>query len=82
MKGLGGLAVNDLNFIAVKISERGECSTPKLLLWQARELYASCAKLFVLLMNVGYLKRQPGESTDEHLLLLWRISSDRLNNKF
>lgn len=56
-EGLGGWAVNDLNFIAIGVSERGECSTPELLLWQAGELYASCGKLLVLLMNVRHLKR-------------------------
>jgi hypothetical protein len=35
MEGLGRLAVNDLNFIAVKISERCERSAPELLFWQA-----------------------------------------------
>jgi hypothetical protein len=35
----------------------------------------------VLLVYVRYLERQTGEATNEHLLFLWSISSDRLNNE-
>ena len=75
------MAVDDLNFIAVRVTERGECSAPELPFRQAGELYAPCRKFFVFLVNVGDLKRQASEATDEYLILLRRIGSDRLNNK-